>query len=327
MDKAKRNSSLDLLRVLCAVAVVAQHVCSLPTDTILSPCWYILGLLTKFAVPCFIMLSGAFTLCNDSYKDWKNIKGKIIYLFKLYLFCTIVFALLYLYNALRFTHNYSYIISLAKGFIRGVPVYHLWYIPVIIILYVITPLLIYIKEKSGDKILLFIAIFFFGLGMLECYVSNIVYSLGALKYVAYFIMGYLIKKYCKEKNILGVSILALDIIFGCVIIFSITHSYIIYDNVAGAFSYYMIPHSLSIFVAFSLINVKVQIWLRNTTLYVYLFHPLFLDLLLNKDFSNDIYVNIYLKWALTCALSFAFGTVCFLGGVYRRKYSNRKNAK
>ena len=82
IDRFSRESNFDLLRIICAFAVVAIHVSAQfigamtgdPRyvgmefhDVFNSTLW---NVLSRFAVPCFVMLSGAFILANDKNVDF-----------------------------------------------------------------------------------------------------------------------------------------------------------------------------------------------------------------------------------------------------------------
>ena len=74
MQTIKRESNLDLLRVLCSISVVILHISfglkagitnpnmvgSLITTNI--PAILLLDTVTRFTVPCFVVLADAFTL-------------------------------------------------------------------------------------------------------------------------------------------------------------------------------------------------------------------------------------------------------------------------
>lgn len=82
--KENRNRNYDFVRVICTIAVILIHVSSsyknayldadelgrLYKDNLLSTCIY--NLLPRFAVPCFVMLSGAFTLADNRNLDYKS---------------------------------------------------------------------------------------------------------------------------------------------------------------------------------------------------------------------------------------------------------------
>ena len=80
--RLSRESNFDLLRILCAFAVIAIHVSAqfvvamtadpnyagLEFESVLnSTLW---NVLSRFAVPCFVMLSGAFILANNKNADF-----------------------------------------------------------------------------------------------------------------------------------------------------------------------------------------------------------------------------------------------------------------
>ena len=75
--KSLRESNFDLLRILCAFAVIAIHVSGQFVGAMTSDLSYarvefesilnstLWNVLSRFAVPCFVMLSGAFILSNN----------------------------------------------------------------------------------------------------------------------------------------------------------------------------------------------------------------------------------------------------------------------
>ncbi len=79
-----RSRNYDFLRVVCTVAVILIHVSSsyknaytdisafgrLYTDNLLMTCIY--NVVPRFAVPCFIMLSGAFILADDRNVEYRS---------------------------------------------------------------------------------------------------------------------------------------------------------------------------------------------------------------------------------------------------------------
>lgn len=81
--KNKREGNFEVLRILCVVLVILLHVNSpfyksIDTPNIISndlnnnvlfAC--IFNVITRIAVPCFVMLSGAFLISNDKNKNYK----------------------------------------------------------------------------------------------------------------------------------------------------------------------------------------------------------------------------------------------------------------
>lgn len=99
-----RENNYDLLRISCAIAIVVMHASGpyvlAATNNEFFGEYYVDNMLfscmcngiTRFAVPCFVMLSGAFILDNDRNRDYRYFYKKA--------FCkigitTLIFSILY----------------------------------------------------------------------------------------------------------------------------------------------------------------------------------------------------------------------------------------
>lgn len=141
----ERENNYDLLRIVSAIAVISIHVSRTYLKAILDDAWLgglyeknmfincVYHSLSRFAVPCFIMLSGAFTLDSEKNVDLKYYYSKI---FKsLGITAVIVSAAYFQYALLKSVlgvvvrgREVSYIFVPIRNVIVGAPYYHLWYI-------------------------------------------------------------------------------------------------------------------------------------------------------------------------------------------------------
>lgn len=155
-----KNSSLqnrsiyhDLLRIFASLAVICIHVCaeSLTWESrnVSTSTWAYLNIfdsLSRVAVPLFVMLSGSFMI--DKYKENSLKKLYTKNIFRLvcsYIFWCFVYAVFNLLKDL-FLHNPVDKKELIYSLFQGE--YHMWFIPMLIFLYVVTPL---IKELCNNK--------------------------------------------------------------------------------------------------------------------------------------------------------------------------------
>ena len=86
--KKKRLFNIDLLKIICCISVIIIHVSATYINTIsnyMDEIFYInlLNCITRFAVPCFVMISGYFAISNNKKDDCiafykKKIKNIII---------------------------------------------------------------------------------------------------------------------------------------------------------------------------------------------------------------------------------------------------------
>ena len=161
----KREGNYDLLRIISAAAVVMIHVSAtwfygavdnipesgLSITDIQSPyliCIY--NSLSRFAVPCFVMLSGAFILENEKNIEYKKFYSKS---FAKIGIPTIIFSVIYVLYAIpwgvigidRGIH------ALLKDIIKGAPMHHLWYLYMMIGVYALAPIVLRFKNSISEK--------------------------------------------------------------------------------------------------------------------------------------------------------------------------------
>lgn len=148
-----RSVHYDLLRIFASLAVICIHVCSdsftWEAGHYSTSVWGYLNVfdsLSRFAVPIFVMLSGCFMI--DKYKEnsLKKLYSKNISR----LACAFVFWSC-VYVAVGFLKNVVfndpiYVKDLVYKLIEGE--FHLWFIPMLVVLYAVTPLL---KELCNSQ--------------------------------------------------------------------------------------------------------------------------------------------------------------------------------
>lgn len=207
-----RLNNIDLLKIICCIAVIIIHVSA---EYVTNANKYeneiffsnLLNCITRFAVPCFIMISGYFAISNikkDTYTQFYRKKLKTI------IIPTLIFSILYflfylIIDIIEYLKNGT---SIKIGKICDLLVignldYHMWYLYMFIFIFAITPLLWKIKDKLGDKnfnkmgiILLLISIPF---ALTSTHKFN--YDIGfSIYFVGYYILGYTIKNSAKKKS-------------------------------------------------------------------------------------------------------------------------------
>jgi surface polysaccharide O-acyltransferase-like enzyme len=149
-----RLPQFDILRVAAALAVIAIHVTAAYVGEL--PLAYLWNHAVRFAVPLFIVLSG-FLL---NYTDGRDAKGTalVFYLKRLdkilwpYIIWTFFYSCLNAY-ILGQTNLLLFFSTLGKDLLWGTGYYHLWFLPIILQLYLLYPLLRRWVEK-GPLVLL-----------------------------------------------------------------------------------------------------------------------------------------------------------------------------
>ncbi|HKM03795.1 MAG TPA: acyltransferase family protein [Lachnospiraceae bacterium] len=169
MPKIKvRNAYLDLLRLIACILIITVHVSALNwvTTDVNSLSWQIMNAydcLGSIGVPLFVMISGALLLNKDY-----SLSMKDLYCNKIFPLMLVYFIWLLLYNVVNFIDigtpvSYESVKDLIiLNALLGRGIYHLWFIPMLLGLYMITPILR--AAFSTKKICLYFLILSFFIG-------------------------------------------------------------------------------------------------------------------------------------------------------------------
>ena len=203
----KRETELDILRIVALLAVILVHICGGPVDTLppTTSDWKIMVLrrgLVTWEVPVYVMISGRFFLDPKRDITFTKIRKSISRLLLAFLVWDIVYAGYYFFSGAYIGLNWKGILSQAI-----IGPYHFWYLHMLILVYAITP---FLRKISQDKKLMeyFIVLFlifqfiteygpqlpFVG-SIIEQWlgIANYYFTLG---YSGYYILGYYL---CKHK--------------------------------------------------------------------------------------------------------------------------------
>jgi len=208
MDREERNTGLDLLRILAAFSVIVLHTSAhvwnyLP---ILSRSWIYAcacNIFTRFSVPAFVMISGALFLNPDHSINIKKLwLHSILRLFIIYIIWSSIYGLIECKNIGFSTLSHTEII---KKMIIGR--YHLWFLPMIITIYMLTPILRTWTQKTSKKEIEYFLKLFIIFQILMTTISSLTknpeilsFLAGfrvelACSYVGYFVLGYYLIQY------------------------------------------------------------------------------------------------------------------------------------
>lgn len=217
----KRITWIELLRIAACIGVIgihagSQHFRDVPVDTSV---WQVSNFyhgINRFAVACFIMISGSLYLSSKRTWDLKKLWMKnILPVASAYLFWQLF------YGFYRIAVNGSPKIGSMEFFKKMMvyvsePYFHLWYLPMLIGLLVITPLIWEIvnsprgKQWSQYMILLFLIfqIFTYTAGRFDLPwkehvqdLMNTVHPELVTGYVGYFVLGHYLYEYGLSKKI------------------------------------------------------------------------------------------------------------------------------
>lgn len=326
MKENTRSIYLDMLKIISCIAVITIHVSAVgfKNTNINSIAWNISNVfnnISRFAVPVFVMVSGALFLNENKKLDIKKLWLKnILHLVIIYIFWTLIYAIYSVYN--KYGINGLNVTEVIKNAIKS-SYYHLWFIPMLIGIYILIPVIKPIVKDGRKTIEYFLIIAFIfkvipdTIKLFEFpYVKYIKAILNRINiemigYVVYFVLGHYLNTYVLKKKtrniiyILGILSVVISIVG--------TWGYSMYkskavETLCREFSITTVTMSIAIFTLFKyLFDTKVFsksfksiiIHLSKTSLGIYLVHILFKDIMKNqlgvkftKTYLTPVYVLI-----------------------------------
>ncbi|MGN0513906.1 MAG: acyltransferase [Lachnospiraceae bacterium] len=288
-----RQNNYDLMRVFAMSMVVLNHVADFYFNMYLNNGWipsktvYIFEGVSHFAVPLFLMLTGAFVINKAGRYSAKQFYVRSLKKLGIpFLFFVIVY---YVYDICNERIVLEQIWpSLYKGF-GGV--YAHWYVVMLALIYAFIPLIAFVKQrvvyKEYEKVCVIIFIWLMVSHYFESGETS--WCLTQLYFMGYVLMGDIISNKLKEKshNLLGITL-----IISTLIIMFINHS-ILYNVVLNGGDYYnkllnlygaplIVIASLVAFCGFSLLRIKGDFSLIASASYiVFLCHKLLLNIIVD----------------------------------------------
>lgn len=332
----KRIIYLDMLKIISCIAVVLIHATSigyyaLDIHTASWNATIVFNIISRFAVPVFVMVSGALFLNNDKKIDIKRLYSKnILRLVVIYIVWTLIYSV---YNVYNKGIGLGVINVLKDGITKSY--YHLWFIPMLIGVYMCIPLLKpIVKDKKLVEYFLIIFVLFKILPTTiqlfkfpySGYIGNVLarIDIPMLSYIGYFILGHYLHTYelsKKTRKIIYISgaIATVTAVLGT--IFYSLHVGAAKETLCREFSITTYIMSISIYVLVKyLINSKkikferVIIHMSNISLGIYLTHALFRDILKNQlgvSFTNiwNLPLNTLIMIVASYILSYALSKI------------------
>lgn len=296
---SKRENNYELLRVISMISVIIIHVSATWINGYseyissggnlnrlihpLLPCIY--NSISRFAVPCFVMLTGAFLLSDSKNANYREFYKKKFLKIGL---PTLIFSVLYvLYRfviCLIKTEPGGYL-GIIKDAIRGAPYSHMWYLYMLIGLYLLTPVVVRFKESVSYQNFRKIAFIFIILACLSNWTTGEIrvnWNIGqSFEYLGYFMVGYVLRKDISKNKTRGLWLviigLSCEIVLALVeykvqIVGGITNPPF---SIVKPYSPGVVIASLSIFAGFTMLTMEenvIVLKLSKLSFLIYLIH-------------------------------------------------------
>lgn len=296
-----RSYSIDILKFICAVLVVILHTDFKYHDAILP--------MTRCAVPCFMIISGFLLYSENKGIGYERLRRNIKHVFHIMLWATLLFALVKESMAIR--HGEIFFPDMRQWFNFAVfndnPFgFHLWYLGaylyVLVIMMVVDKYSLWKPLLCATPLLLLGDLLFgkYSLLLLNheypfVYVRNFIF-VG----LPYFMVGVWIKMH--RKSLFTVN----KIIYAGVIFFSYTsilEKMILIDLGKNPMREHYLSTTFLAICLFLLVlsfkNIKqsmVSILGERDSLYIYVFHPLFIIILPIVINKMPKHVDLFYQW-------------------------------
>ena len=325
-----RNANYDLLRIIATVAVIMIHVNWLyfgKSYEVYSSniSWVIeslINIVTRFSVPCFVMISGAFNLNNAANAGIRYFYKKTSYRIFLPFAAVLVFEIITTILMNLLLHR-DLDCELKGFFTYGI--YNSWYMYMLLGVYLLTPFIVKLKTHLSWNSYRICAAVLLAWAVISQSSSaqKTAYSIGVVvAYLGYYLTGDVIRSEIskcttesKKKIILCASIVSL---FAVGITFwarATGINYYIEDWSTNFFSPTIVLYSICVFCIFSVISVKggARLYrLSKQTYFIYLFHTMIMILLhyiVKEKIGNELLAIAILSIltsvvSLLCAICF-----------------------
>lgn len=198
-----KEINFEVLRAISCISIVLMHSASFYTEEYYVYNFYrglpfsfcdFLQIITRTAIPCFVMISGAFLLDKQDLDIVRFYKNSFKKLGK----PTLIFSFIYIIG--RYVTGTSYD-ALFYDTIKGQPVGQLWYMYMLFGLYGVYPFIFYYKNNLSQKNFLFFTVFMTILSCIVHYTCQLIWPIQFIEYLGYFLIGYYLRKNSTSLNV------------------------------------------------------------------------------------------------------------------------------
>ena len=209
------------------LAIIVLHISGVWTSGMMAgvargdmALWYpelacVVNSLVRFAVPCFLMLSGAFLLGNPKNADYRSFYRKSLIRIVI---PTLLFSVLYLaYQAVLLAWlGIGSPAQILDNALRGAPSYHMWYMYMLIVVYAFVPLMVRFAQSVSNRAFSLAAAVFLVLAMTCRWLSGDPWAnwdIGqGVEYSGYLMVGYAIRRNARKDNARAILWLAVGVV-------------------------------------------------------------------------------------------------------------------
>jgi surface polysaccharide O-acyltransferase-like enzyme len=298
VSKTENLDWINNLRVISLFAVVILHTTSPVLETYNKgplSIWLIgdfYNTLTRFAVPVFVMISGALLLHRE-YELGDFLKKRLIRIVIPFLFWSCIYIAYEFYNEdLTYTGLNWDTVHQALHLLKVGSSYHLWYVYMLIGLYLFVPIIsIFIRNATQNEILYFLIVWFVVMALGQPYLSKFKPSLD-LRYfegfVGYLVLGHYLAFKPITKKRTGLWAL---LFIACLGVFSVG-TYLLYQHYNGISTLLYEPLSPPIVLMATSVFMLGRVWIPKVPKALISF----------RDFAGKYNYGIYLSHAIILTL-------------------------
>lgn len=314
-DLPAREMNYDLLRVLSCAAVVVLHVAASYRDAYFDPAFFGVRYdqhflmssfsldIARFAVPCFVMLSGAFLLPSARGAEYRAFYRRSVrsvgvqaLLFSFFYF---LWSMLMALRAVQYKGKaWSWMWMPLLRWLRGEPYIHLWYLYMLLGVYLLAPFVVRFRQSVSDRCFSRAAWVFFLAATLSAWTSThlLEWDLGVwFCWLGYFMIGDRLRVWAagRKSSARGVGLIAAGVLVEAAMAW--THSMTLLDRMPVPFEWpplfepespVIALASVLIFAGFSLLRVpqkaRVLRRLAGRTFLIYLIHAAVWDVIASR---------------------------------------------
>lgn len=299
---------------------------------------------SRFAVPCFIMLSGAFVLADERTANYGEFYRKRLVKIGI---PTLVFSAVYIgYTLICYVLDGASLftfINYAAEVAGGTTYHHMWYMTMLIGLYLLAPIAVRFKDSISYKNFRRVVIVFFIMANVSRWATQRVslsWNVGqTFEYLGYFMMGYVIRKDAKKSNSKGVFAIGLGLLAEAITVVAVYKLQLCAGASENDLRFSIIaPYtppitlaSVLIFGGFSMLKIKparLTTWLSNMSFTIYLAHAIVWNLIqravlkpfVGTDFVLDMNCLYWIPIFTVIVMLLSILIALAYNAVYKRVY-------